>query len=145
MLDVENHKKHQIVYFHQHGAKIFNAVGNIDHYKDKPNVLIDPDFTPVKGRPPHHWSSLNGELGLLTVDECNKRDEFHSQNPEFKNPEIIEVPVDRIVEKTIERVKLVNKEVPRLVQIKYMPKWIYFTHTFLIIIIILLITMKGQT
>ena len=103
------HTKHEIVYLHKWGAKIFSVFGDISQYVNKPNILIDPDYSLVAGRPPHHWANNNGTLGLLPDLECNRRDEYHKATI-HQNPKIIEVPVEVIREREV--IKEVIKEVP---------------------------------
>lgn len=139
--DIEKYRKHDIVYFHKYGATIFTVIGDTSQYEGLANVLIDPDYTLVKGHPPHHWMINNATLALLPSDKIKERDEYH-KNTVHHNPKVIRV--ETTVEKVIENIKEIPIEVIKLVREYRTPKWIYYSHSIMALLIIILIIMMRR-
>jgi hypothetical protein len=146
MGEIDKYRKHDIVFFTKWNARIFTVIGDTSQYEGFPNVLIDPDFSLVNGRPPHHWEVNNGNLGLLPDNECMQRDQYHLQNL-HQNPKLIkvEIPVEKEIIKEVEVIREVEKVIytPKPVPKPTFPKWAYATHAVMMIIIILLL-LKGH-
>jgi len=82
-------KSNSVVVFYPYNAKVFKVVGDVEKYKNKKNILVNPDFSKVKGHPPHHWDIQNGNLSVISDGEKDFRNFWHSRNIQ-KNPESLD-------------------------------------------------------
>jgi len=53
--------KNFIVVFSDKGARIVKGI-NPEHWKNIPNVAVNPNLSKVKGIPPHHWKLQENQV-----------------------------------------------------------------------------------
>lgn len=59
----------RVVIFTENNARIVTNPEDLDYFKRLPNALINPDFSKVKGIPPHFWKCVDGKLEAMSADE----------------------------------------------------------------------------
>jgi hypothetical protein len=106
--------KDTLVVFTDTNARIITNPGDIERFKDDPNVVINPDFSHVKGIAPHYWLKDGNDIKPMNEEQRLERDAHHDKTG-IRGYVVKLVyqdrPVDRVVH--VDRPVFVNRFVNR--------------------------------
>lgn len=117
--------KKTVVVFHKKGAVLFKNPENLDELLKLPNTFLNPDLSAVSNVPPNYWKVDEGKIVPMTKGEMEiQRDKLvddpHNQFIVVKEVDkVIEVPVQNVIERIIEKAPEIREVKVEIVKQSY--------------------------